>query len=72
MELPVTFSVETGPQVGNENLRPFIQSDSPALKRGLVTKTGEALRQEVDKGCGRVVGVVDAVREAAVEILVHV
>lgn len=43
VELPEIFSVETGPQVGYQNLGSLVESDSSPVEDGLVTETGEAL-----------------------------
>lgn len=69
MEFPVAFPVETCPQIGDEDLGSLVESDSPALERGLVPEAGEALCQQVDQSGGGVVGVVNAVGEAALEVL---
>jgi hypothetical protein len=62
MELSKVLTIEAGPKIRD----PFAVEDC------LIAETVEALREQVDKACGREVGTINAVCKAASKFLVSV
>jgi hypothetical protein len=48
VEFAVTFFVESGPYVGNQNLRSLHDANFAFLKGRLVPKAGEMVGEEID------------------------
>lgn len=69
VKLSITFSIETRPKICHEYLCAFVQSYSLALENCLVSEAGKAFYKNIDKGCGGVIGAINAVYKAAVEVL---
>lgn len=69
----VTFTIEAGPQVPDQNLSPFVEADCFALEANLVSEAWEILNQQVDQcSCGAVCfsyAVCEAAAKACVEHL---
>ena len=67
----ITFSVEAGPKICNEDLCPFIESYALPVKGALVTKARKMFNQKIDKvRCG-VIGSLDYIYEIASEFILQ-
>jgi hypothetical protein len=56
IEFAIAFLVECGPDVGNQDLRPFHDADRTFLEYRLITEAQEMVSEKVDKFTGTVVG----------------
>jgi hypothetical protein len=56
IEFAIAFLVECGPDIGDQDLRPFHDANCTFLENRLITEAREMVSEEVDKFTGTVVG----------------
>lgn len=68
VEATVALPLETGPKVGDEDLRAFLEMDAFGFEGSGVVEAGEMGGEQVDEGGSGVIGLADKVKDAAIEI----